>query len=44
MPNYEERLREIIKADRFIMESLRAVEQLKLEDAWISAGLIRNKV
>lgn len=44
MPNYEERLREIIKADRFIMESLRAVEKLRLEDAWISAGLIRNKV
>ena len=44
MPNYEECLREIIKADRFIMESLRAVEKLRLEDTWISAGLIRNKV
>ena len=26
------------------MESLRAVEKLRLEDTWISAGLIRNKV
>nr|WP_211171032.1 nucleotidyltransferase family protein [Bacillus sp. DNRA2] len=35
---------EIIKNDAYIISLLKAVEKLNLNDAWISAGLIRNKV
>nr|WP_249436168.1 nucleotidyltransferase family protein [Paenibacillus sp. Marseille-Q4541] len=35
---------EIIKNDDYIISLLKAVEKLNLNDAWISAGLIRNKV
>ncbi|WP_026089318.1 nucleotidyltransferase family protein [Bacillus massilioanorexius] len=42
--NYESRLKEIIKNDDYIMSLLKAVEKLNVNDAWISAGLIRNKV
>lgn len=44
MTNYENQLKEIIKNDDYIISLLEAVEKLHLNDAWISAGLIRNKV
>ncbi|MGX9134078.1 nucleotidyltransferase family protein [Rummeliibacillus sp. JY-2-4R] len=42
--NFEMRLKEIIEKDDYIMTILRTVESLKLEDSWVCAGLIRNKV
>lgn len=44
MIKYENQLIEIIKKDNYLLLLLKAVEQLNLKDAWISAGLIRNKV
>src|SRR5690625_3735663 len=44
MTNYEKQLIELIKHDTHIMAILKAVEKLNLNDAWVSAGLIRNKV
>lgn len=44
MSNYEKQLLEIINQDEFIIEVIEAVEQLQLNDAWVCAGLIRNKV
>ncbi|MFJ7736448.1 nucleotidyltransferase family protein [Lysinibacillus sp. NPDC097287] len=44
MSNYEDQLIDIIKNDSSIMSILEAVEELNLSDAWVSAGLIRNKV
>lgn len=44
MADYEKQLKEILLNDEYIMASLKAVEGLKLEDTWISAGLIRNRV
>ncbi|WP_431026808.1 nucleotidyltransferase family protein [Lysinibacillus sp. LZ02] len=40
----EEKLKEIINNDAYIMSILRAVESLKLYDSWVCAGIIRNKV
>ena len=44
MTNYETQLIEIIKNDDYIMSVLKTVEKLNVKDAWVSAGLIRNKV
>lgn len=44
MSNYETQLKDILKNDINIMDILKAVEELNLNDAWVSAGLIRNKV
>lgn len=44
MIKYENQLIEIIKTDDYIISLLKAVEKLNLNDAWISAGLIKNKV
>ena len=44
MSNNENQLLDIIKNDYTIMSILVAVERLNLNDAWVSAGLIRNKV
>lgn len=44
MAQYETRLKDIIRDDNHIMSILEAVEKLNLPDAWVSAGLIRNKV
>ena len=44
MSNYENQLIDIIKNDITIMSILEAVDELNLNDAWVSAGLIRNKV
>lgn len=42
--DYEKRLKKIMKNDERMMALLRAVDTLALPDAWICAGLIRNKV
>lgn len=42
--NYEKQLIEIVKQDTYIMSILNAVEKISLSDAWVCAGLIRNKV
>lgn len=44
MGKYENQLLEIIKQDAYITSILETVEQLDLNDAWVCAGLIRNKV
>ncbi len=44
MGRYEAQLQKIIKEDEHIMSILEAVAELQLPDAWVSAGLIRNKV
>lgn len=41
---YDQDLLKIIQEDKEIMASLIAVEKLKLNDAWIIAGALRNKV
>lgn len=42
--NYEKRLVDIVSQDTYIMSILNAVEKLSLNDAWVCAGLIRNKI
>lgn len=42
--HYEKQLIEIIKEDTQIMSILKTVGKLNVNDAWICAGLIRNKV
>lgn len=44
MDNYENRLKRIVENDVYMVSILQAVEKLKLEDAWVCAGFIRNKV
>lgn len=44
MNHYENKLRNILKNDHFIMSVLEAVDQLNLNDGWVAAGFIRNKV
>ena len=44
MTDYQTKLIQIINDDPSILAILEAVEQLNLPDAWVSAGLIRNKV
>ncbi|GGA87086.1 nucleotidyltransferase family protein [Ornithinibacillus halotolerans] len=44
MTNYEKQLIDIIKQDKQIMSILEVVEKLNLNDAFVCAGLIRNKV
>ena len=42
--NYKEELIEIIKNDKWILDILQTVKDLELNDCWIGAGLVRNKV
>lgn len=44
MTNYKEQLIKIIENDSRIISILKAVETLNLDDSWVCAGLIRNKV
>ncbi|MFJ7953478.1 nucleotidyltransferase family protein [Lysinibacillus sp. NPDC096418] len=44
MRKFEVQLMDIIKKDNYILSILEAVGKLNLNDAWVSAGLIRNKV
>lgn len=44
MVDYENKLKRIIENDVYMMSILKAVEKLNLEDAWVCAGFIRNKV
>ncbi|MEL6256298.1 MAG: nucleotidyltransferase family protein [Bacteroidota bacterium] len=39
-----EKLTEIIRADVWMMERLEALLEFRIEDAWIGAGFIRNRV
>ncbi len=40
----ENKLIEIIKSDMWMIEVLKTVRDLKLNDCWIGAGFIRNKI
>lgn len=42
--NYKKQLIEIITHDSKLIAILQAVEKLNVKDAWVCAGLIRNKV
>lgn len=44
MVNYENQLKKMVENDVYMTSVLKAVEKLKLEDAWVCAGFIRNKV
>ena len=44
MANYETQLIELLENDDYIMSILQTVEKLNVNDAWVCAGLIRNKV
>ena len=44
MVDYENKLTRIVENDVYMMSILKAVEKLNLEDAWVCAGVIRNKV
>lgn len=44
MIDYEDKLKKIIENDMYMMSIIKAVEELNLEDAWVCAGFIRNKV
>ena len=44
MTNYETQLIELLENDDYIMSVLQTVEKLNVNDAWVCAGLIRNKV
>jgi hypothetical protein len=41
---YKDELIDIITKDEFIIETLDIVKNLKLNDCWVGAGFIRNKV
>lgn len=41
---YENQLKKIVENDVYMISILKAVEKLKIEDAWVCAGFIRNKV
>lgn len=41
---YELELTDIIKSDQLLMSILKAVQALQLNDCWVAAGVIRNKV
>ena len=42
--NYELELTKIIKSDDVFMSILKNVQALQLDDCWVAAGVIRNKV
>ncbi|HLR74097.1 MAG TPA: nucleotidyltransferase family protein [Virgibacillus sp.] len=44
MDNYEKQLIEMVRHDDHLTSILKAVENLNLDDAWVAAGVIRNKV
>lgn len=44
MVKLESKLINILKDDNDIIMILQTVEKLQLEDCWVAAGLIRNKV
>lgn len=44
MVDYEGKLKKIVESDVCMMSILKAVEKLDLMDAWVCAGVIRNKV
>lgn len=44
MTDYEKQLIDMIENDESIISILKTVEKLNLNDAWVAAGLVRNKV
>ncbi|BAK16807.1 uncharacterized protein SSIL_2384 [Solibacillus silvestris StLB046] len=42
--DYELELTNIIKTDQLLMSILKTVQELQLNDCWVAAGVIRNKV
>ena len=40
----QSKLTHLIESDHFLMSVIKTVEQLQLNDAWVAAGVIRNKV
>ncbi|WP_420573178.1 nucleotidyltransferase family protein [Kordia sp.] len=40
----EEQLKKIIESDSWMMQILKIVSDLKLNDCWIGAGFVRNKI
>ena len=42
--NLELELTNLIKSDHFLMSILKTVQALQLNDCWVAAGVIRNKV
>ena len=44
MKNYEVELKSLILADEWMIQRLQAVREFGIEDAWIGAGFIRNRV
>lgn len=42
--DYELELTNIIKSDQFLMSILKNVQGLQVNDCWVAAGVIRNKV
>ncbi|MGE7604510.1 nucleotidyltransferase family protein [Peribacillus sp. NPDC097675] len=44
MEKYKTLFNEIMTNDPYIMSVLKVVEQVKMDDCWVCAGLIRNKV
>ncbi|MEM6806366.1 MAG: nucleotidyltransferase family protein [Bacteroidota bacterium] len=44
MKKYEAELKSLILADEWMMKRLLAVQEFGIEDAWIGAGFVRNRV
>ena len=42
--DYELELTNIIKSEQLMMSILKTVQELQLNDCWVAAGVIRNKV
>ncbi len=42
--NYQDKARDIIQSDQWMMDCLRAAGDLKLKDWYIGAGFVRNKI
>ena len=44
MMNLNTKLTNLIESDEVFIKILKTVEQLELNDCWVAAGVIRNKV
>ena len=45
MPDiFEQELKQLIESDRWMMNVLKTVKQQNLNDCWVGAGFVRNKV
>jgi len=41
---YEQKLKVLIERDEWMMDVLRTVQQLELQDWWVCAGFVRTKI